>query len=73
MSVSKKMGLKFIIKHKLENNTRLFICQFDSLYKIDTKVNQFDTIIVDEFMTCVNTSLRVLRVIENTIFLKCLL
>lgn len=47
----KEDGVRVYNKHKLEKDTRLFICQFDSLYKIDTKVNHFDTIIIDEFMT----------------------
>lgn len=44
-------GVQVYNKHRLDANTRFFICQFDSLYKIDTKLNQFDSIIIDEFMT----------------------
>lgn len=47
----KEDGLKCYNKHKLDEQTRLFVCQFDSLYKIDTKQHKFDTIIIDEFMT----------------------
>lgn len=47
----KEDGVRVYNKHKLEKETRMFICQFDSLYKIDTKLNHFDTIIIDEFMT----------------------
>ena len=47
----KEDGVRVYNKHKLEKDTRMFICQFDSLYKIDTKLNHFDTIIIDEFMT----------------------
>lgn len=47
----KEDGVKIYNKHQLQKDTRLFICQFDSLYKIDTKTHKFDTIIIDEFMT----------------------
>lgn len=47
----KEDGVKVYNKHKLEKDTRLFISQFDSLYKIDTREIHFDTIIIDEFMT----------------------
>ena len=47
----KEDGVRVYNKHKLEKDTRLFISQFDSLYKIDTKEVHFDTIIIDEFMT----------------------
>lgn len=44
-------GAKVYNIHKLHPDTRVYICQFDSLYKIDTKLNQFSTVIIDEFMT----------------------
>lgn len=47
----KEDGVKIYNKHRLEHDTKMYICQFDSLYKINLRDNQFDTIIIDEFMT----------------------
>lgn len=48
----KSDGAKVYHLHKIDpKNPGIFICQFDSLFKIDLKQCQFQTIIFDEFMT----------------------
>lgn len=47
----KEDGCLIYNKHKLQPDSKLYICQFDSLYKIDVNQFKFDSIIIDEFMT----------------------
>lgn len=62
-------GAKVYHLHRVDpKSPGIFICQFDSLFKIDVKETKFQTIIIDEFMTlCDHMNSSVAKNLEQNI------